>query len=393
VKQGSHRAASLAAAIALFGDSALYPILSAQGSTLGHGPIAIGVLLAANRFVRLALNRPVGRLVDRVGPRAPLVAAAAIAALTTASYGAFSTRFAPFLASRLVWGLAWSILRLAAYVAILEGDPGSRGARMGGFTSIARLGSLGGVLGGGWLADTIGFERTFFVLGVATLPAIVCGAVAFPPGPRPRAAPVERRGGGLVAGEGPLLIAGIAVAFAGHGLLVTSAGIRVKELAQLALARGAAPEHVSAYASAAVAGRWIALIGFSTAAGWLSDRIGRRAIAAVAGLATAASLVIAARAAEVESFVVAAIVAFVFFAAAQAAIDGLVQDLAAASPDPTGVLQRYSDAIDLGSAAGAIALALLSPPVALGLGTLYVGSATAVALATAFAGARAGRPS
>ncbi len=78
---------SLAVAATLPGDSLLYAVLPIVWAELGLELWMVGVLLSANRFVRLVTNPIAGWVVERTGVRVPFVLAVFASTATTATYG------------------------------------------------------------------------------------------------------------------------------------------------------------------------------------------------------------------------------------------------------------------------------------------------------------------
>lgn len=150
---------SLAVATSLLGDSALYTVLPTYAEQLGIRLALVGVLLSANRFVRLLSNSWSGRIHDRLHSPWPFAMSLAIGACITAIYGLF-WGFWVFLAARLLWGVCWSFLRLEAYSSVItESPPQNRGRMMGIYKSIITLGFMAGGSLGGILTDTIGYRK------------------------------------------------------------------------------------------------------------------------------------------------------------------------------------------------------------------------------------------
>ena len=162
-------AVSAAVAAAIVGDSLLYAVLPIVWPQLGLDVRFVGVLLAANRFVRPFANPIAGRAMSRFGVRAPLLAAMLASAVSTAAYAA-SKSFAGLFAARLLWGICWSFLRLAGIVAALEssGDR-RRGYYLGFFNGATRVGSFVAVLAGGAMTDALGFDTTVYVFAAISL--------------------------------------------------------------------------------------------------------------------------------------------------------------------------------------------------------------------------------
>ncbi|MFC1716592.1 MFS transporter [Candidatus Poribacteria bacterium] len=150
---------SLAVATSLLGDSALYTILPTHAEQLGIRLALVGILLSANRFVRLISNSWSGRVHDRLHSPWPFVAALVVGACITAIYGLF-WGFWMFFAARLVWGVCWSFLRLEGYSSVItKSPPESRGKLMGAYKSIITLGFMAGGTLGGILTETIGYRK------------------------------------------------------------------------------------------------------------------------------------------------------------------------------------------------------------------------------------------
>jgi MFS family permease len=151
----------------------LYVVLPIHWQEVGLASLwEVGILLSVNRIIRLPLNPLVGWLYERMSSRSGVLFAVLLAACTTLSY-AFSKGFLLWLILRCVWGVAWTFLRLGAYFTILEvAADTNRGHYMGMYNGLYRLGSLGGMLTGGFLADQYGIEATALLFGGITLLAI-----------------------------------------------------------------------------------------------------------------------------------------------------------------------------------------------------------------------------
>jgi MFS family permease len=184
----------LVMSLALLGDSLLYVALPTHAEELGLPLWSVGVLLGANRIVRLATNAGAAWLFGRLGGRAPVVGASLAAAATTAAYG-LTPAFLPFLLARTAWGACFSILRLGAFTVVLAASqPATRGRMVGLYQAISRLGPVLALLLGGLAVEVLGYHRTFVLLALATLPAVPLalslGAAAY--GPTRRSGPAGR---------------------------------------------------------------------------------------------------------------------------------------------------------------------------------------------------------
>lgn len=168
---------SVVVALSLLGDQLLYAVLPVMHEAMGIPVTAVGVILSANRLVRLVTNSLSGYIIDRFGRRWPFIGALLLGGLTTIAYGLLSGVWG-FLIARLLWGTAWSFLRIEGLSTALDvATHDTRGRMMGIFQSISRLGGAIAMLVGGFLTDTIGFQLTFILFGVVTCLAAVIAYV------------------------------------------------------------------------------------------------------------------------------------------------------------------------------------------------------------------------
>ena len=159
---------ALITAFCLLGDSMLYIVLPVHFEEAGLSSLwEVGIILAVNRIVRLPLNPCIGFVYRHISERTGILIAVFLATATTLSYG-FIEGFVLWFLARCTWGLAWTLLRLGALFCILRlATPADRGLMTGLYNGLFRLGSLGGMLVGGILADVAGIRTTsvLFALG------------------------------------------------------------------------------------------------------------------------------------------------------------------------------------------------------------------------------------
>ena len=161
---------ALLTAACLVGDSMLYVVLPTHWEEAGLTSLwQVGIILSINRLVRLPLNPFVGWLYTKISARTGVLIAVTLAFLTTLSYGVVHG-FIWFLVVRSLWGIAWAFLRLGAYFTILDfSTDATRGKSMGLYNGLYRLGSLVGMLIGGFLADMYGLTFASIVFSLITL--------------------------------------------------------------------------------------------------------------------------------------------------------------------------------------------------------------------------------
>ena len=179
-------ASSSVLSLALLGDALIYAVLPVHADAFGISLVWVGILLSANRFVRVFAYGLVAQITTAVGPRRMCIAAAIGAVVSTALYGVGNGEVVLLLA-RALWGIAYAILVLVTLAYAVEVRAGA-GARVGWSRAIQRLGPILALLGGAWLTQLMGPRSVFVVLAAITLIAIPLAMSL------PRDAPVAKRG-------------------------------------------------------------------------------------------------------------------------------------------------------------------------------------------------------
>jgi len=175
---------SLATGLSLLGDSSLYAVLPIRAAEFGIALGAVGVLLSANRIIRIFLNGPIGLLSDRWPRRYIFVPAMFLGAISTGLV-AISPGFWLLLIARLLWGVAWAGIWVSGNAIVMDVAPAVKRGKWIGYYHVAFfLGAAAGSIMGGILTDWIGFRQSLVVAAALTL----CGAIAaalFLPGSTP----------------------------------------------------------------------------------------------------------------------------------------------------------------------------------------------------------------
>jgi MFS family permease len=167
-------------ALSLAGDSSLYAVLPTNTMEAGVAVTSVGVILSANRFIRLALNGPAGIAYDRWRRRPLFVSALFIGALSTAIYG-FTQGFWPLLLGRLLWGLAWSGIWVGGNTIVLDiTRDDTRGRWVGRYQLAFFLGTSGGAMLGGILTDWLGYHSAMIVNATLTLLGAITALLLLP---------------------------------------------------------------------------------------------------------------------------------------------------------------------------------------------------------------------
>ena len=77
---------ALAYSLALLGDNMMYVVLPSHPGAAGIAAASLGIVLSANRFVRLAANSLGSLLSDRLGRRRPYLVGMVLALASTTGY-------------------------------------------------------------------------------------------------------------------------------------------------------------------------------------------------------------------------------------------------------------------------------------------------------------------
>ena len=184
--------------LALIGDALLYAVLPVYADQFGLTLPWVGVMLSANRFVRVFAYGAIARITQAVGVRRMCIIAACTATLSTALYG-FGQGPIVFLSARILWGLTYAVLVLATLSYATEFRTGV-GARVGVGQAIQRIGPIVALLGGAWLVGAVGPNTAFAILALPTAVSIL---VAFTL-PKGRSATTRRRGSSSLARPKPI---------------------------------------------------------------------------------------------------------------------------------------------------------------------------------------------
>ena len=262
--------ASLALALASFGDAYLYAFLPVNALNVGLSVASVGILLSINRFIRIFANQWMVGVFARYGFRLVTILATALAALSTFGYGA-GLGLAGWLLMRILWGLAYSAMRISSLSYALEHK--QQGLSLGISRAVYELGPLGGLALGPLLVEVLGPSQAFLALGVASLSALYFAArlpeISIQPSDATRVFRIPNIFNTLT----------FLVTFAAEGILVVVLGITLMEGDY-----DLTPAAAGILAASFLAYRRLALIFLSPLGGWLADKWGLQQVLALSVL-------------------------------------------------------------------------------------------------------------
>ncbi|WP_426136517.1 MFS transporter [Pseudomonas sp. PWP3-1b2] len=156
------RRAALTLALCLPSDVLLYLLLPMESQAFGITLAQAGVLLAANRLVRIFGYRHVLNFYARNGDRLTCMIAAG-AAMVCALGNSLLSGFAALLGLRLIWGLCFAALNLSTQV-LATSEPEGAARRAGRSRAVIALGPMLALPLGGWLTLWAGPRPIFVIL-------------------------------------------------------------------------------------------------------------------------------------------------------------------------------------------------------------------------------------
>lgn len=270
--------ASLALALAGLGDAYLYAFLPVNAVNVGLSIASVGILLSVNRFIRIFANQWMVGIFARYGFRLVTILATALAALSTFGYGA-GLGLAGWLVMRILWGLAYSAMRISSLSYALEHR--QQGLALGISRSVYELGPLGGLVIGPVLVEGVGPSQAFMVLGVASLTAVYFAYRL----PELSVKPIAKTG--LVPTPSAFNTLTFLITFAAEGILIVVLGsLFLNGDGKFASANAAV------FAAGFLAYRRVGLILLSPLGGWFADRLGLQRVSVFSALFVCAGLVL-----------------------------------------------------------------------------------------------------
>ncbi len=363
------RDAALTLAFAQPGDTLLYLLLPLHHDVFGVSLAVAGLLLAANRLVRIAGYGWIAGLYGEHGARVSCLLAALAALLATVGY-AIGSGVWVLLVARLLWGLAFAAMNVATQ-ALATAEPTGAARRSGTMRAIIAAGPVSGLIAGAVVAQFAGPRAAFLLLASAALLAFPFAA-RLPRGGEGRPERLPRPRFGMPSRlDTWSFVQGMTL----DGLFVLGLSV---------LGAAALPGYAALAAGSALALRYLAEILLAPLGGGLAERYGPRRVLTVLSVTTALGLgVIGGGALWVGAVLVVV-------------LRGLIQPIAAPlvalenpGRDRVPALARLATWRDLGAGAGPLLAGALLPVVAHQI--LYAAAAALLAVSAIAVSAVAAR--
>ena len=327
--------------LALIGDALLYAVLPVYAADFGLTLPWVGVMLSANRFVRVFAYGAIARRTHAGGVRRICIGASCTATLSTALYG-FGEGPAVILTARILWGLTYAALLLATLTYALEYRERA-GTRVGVGKAIERLGPILALFGGAWLVGEVGPNDAFAILAVPT--ALAIGIALTLPNSNPSRA--VRTKPASLARPTPIDVLFFLQGYGVDGVFAVSI--------TLIFAREASLADAVMSGSALLAVRHFGEAIAAPLFGWIADRVGARRVFLAAAVLTTLGFV-----AVAGGFTVAGALIMLLFRGALASLGpAVIAQSLDPDEDAIGPLARMQAWRDLGAACGPLATGFL----------------------------------
>ncbi|MBN2469745.1 MAG: MFS transporter [Anaerolineae bacterium] len=166
-------------ALSLPGDTTLYVALPTHTAEAGITLAQVGLMLSANRLIRLLINGPYGLLIERIPRRRMLVPSLFLGGFSYLLYTI--PGFWPLLIGRLAWGVAWAGIWLGGSTVVLDLASDERRGRYSGAYQIAFFVGVGGsAILAGLLTDQLGYIQGLRVSAAIALAMALIWALFLP---------------------------------------------------------------------------------------------------------------------------------------------------------------------------------------------------------------------
>jgi len=334
-------ASSSIMSLALLGDALLYAVLPVYAEHFGLTLAWVGIMLSANRIVRVFAYGAIARLTNAVGVRNMCIAAAIVATISTAMYG-IGQGPATMLVARILWGLTYATLVLVTLSYAIEFRE-SAGSRVGAGQAIQRIGPIVALIFGAWMVSEVGPNTVFVILAGLTLLAIPV-ALTLPKTTKPKGTQSKSANFGRPT---PIDVLFFLQGYGVDGVFAVSI--------TLIFAREASLSEAVLSGGALLAMRHFAEAVAAPLFGWVADQIGARRVFVVSAILTMFGFIGVA-----AGFTIAGAIVMLLFRGALASLGPAV--IAQSTDDDQealGALARMQTWRDIGASAGPLVTGFL----------------------------------
>ena len=264
---------SAATAFSLLGDQMLYSVLPTYYTEIGLMPYQVGLVLSANRFIRLITNHLAEHFCRRIRLNILIVLAFGFGAVVTFAYAQL-THFGLLILARMCWGLCWSFIRQIGLMTVVESSSDDKlGRSMGVYSGVSRTGSVAGNLVGALGHDTIGFSATLVGFSAISILAIPLGLFSRKGLKQHIAEDLSTQGTGALPWG--LLFCGFVVGCVGSGLIMSTLGLVLNRVVGDDVTLLGMTIGVASLNGLFLSARWVSDFLGAPVLGHLGDRLGR----------------------------------------------------------------------------------------------------------------------
>ncbi|MEM9354674.1 MAG: MFS transporter [Pseudomonadota bacterium] len=267
--------ASMTLSLALPGDTVLYLLLPIHAAAFGVSLPEVGLLLAANRLVRIAGYSWIAQFYATRGARKACTVAVIGAFLAAVGYAVFSGVWF-LLIARLIWGLSFAAMNIAVH-ALPTAEASGAAKRSGWSRSIIACGPMIGLIAGALIAEFYGPRIVFAALAVVALFALPFALML------PRTLEELTASAPRFAKPGPISVWSFCMGFALDGLFIFGLAL---------LAKASMPDGAAVAAGFAMASRYVFEIILSPLGGRWASKIGARRLLVVLSIIATLGLIL-----------------------------------------------------------------------------------------------------
>jgi MFS family permease len=292
------------------GFGAMVPALPLYAQSFGVSASAVGLAVAIYGFARFAIILPGGQLSDRLGRR-PMLAIGGLLSAAGSLWCAEAHSFAEFNVARMVAGAGAGVILNTGQIVLADiSSPNRRGRNIATYQAAFLLGLSIGPFPGGLLASAYGLAAPFLMTGAASLAATVVACLLVS-----ETRPAKPRLGTANAPPQQTFLMQTMTLLRHRGFLLVS----LISLMNAVVRTGGLFALIPLLATATL-GLSVSQIGFGLTlssvcgfvaaypAGWVTDRLGRKAVIVPSTVMTGVSMVLFSYAPSYGWFIAASIV-------------------------------------------------------------------------------------